>query len=171
MVAPYDARKIANLLLDRFDSTRWEISNKKINKLLYFIHGVSLVRLQYGLVRNHFEAWDHGPVVAVVFHEFKKFEYRPIEHRAKAFDYASNKEEILGYDDLDVREVEFITRVTKYYVKYSADDLEAMSHEPDSPWSIVRATPAGERGIRDRIPDDLIQRYFAVRLGPLKSVN
>ena len=171
MSAPYDARKIANLVLDQLDATEFSISNKKINKLLFFIHGASIVRLGFGLVKNHFEAWDHGPVVNVVFQAFKGSGFGPIKSRANAFDYVSGRDEVLRYSDVSQEHRKFILRVATYYAKYSADELEAMTHEADSPWSAVRSTPSFERGIRDRIPDSLIQNYFQLRLGPPKSVN
>lgn len=171
MNAPYDARKIANFVLDQFDAEACAISNKKINKLLFFVHGVSLARLGAGLVKNHFEAWDHGPVVSVVYHAFKGFVFEPIQTRATAFNYVTNQNEVLGYSDITDEHRNFILRVAGYYMRYSADELEAMTHEADSPWTAVRATPAFERGIRDRIPDEQIQRYFQLRLGPAKAVN
>ena len=171
MAAPYDGRKVANLLLDRFDSVKWGISNKKINKVLFFVHGVGLARLSYPLIRNHFEAWDHGPVVSVVYHSFKQFDFKPICLRAAAFNYVSNKEEVLMYTELDPRDREFIVKVAEYYMQRTADDLESMTHEVDAPWSIIRAIPPGERGLRNRIPDDLIRRYFVERLGAPRSVN
>lgn len=171
MPAPYDARKLANLLLDSFDIRTAELSNKKLNKLLYFVHGAGLARLGYPLVRNHFEAWDHGPVIDVVYHAFKQFEWAPIQSRAMAFDYAVGFEKVIDYKDINPSDRDFILRVASYYNKYSADELEEMTHEVDSPWAVVRSTPKIDRGIKDRIPEDLIRSYFVIRLGPPRSVN
>lgn len=171
MSAPYDGRKIANLLLDSFDSVQWEISNKKMNKVLFFVHGVGLSRLNYPLVRNHIEAWDHGPVVDVVYHSFKEFERLPITRKATAFSYVNDQEETLSYDDIDERDRNFIVRVAAHYLRHSADELEAMTHEIDTPWTIVRSTSVQDRGIRNRIPDELIRGYFVKRLGAPVAVN
>lgn len=171
MPAPYDARKIANLLLDSFDSRQWEISNKKINKVIFFIHGVGLARLNYALVRNHLEAWDHGPVVDVVYQSFKQFDRHPISERASAFSYLTGQVEPLEYKDIGHRDREFMLRVAAYYIRYTADELETMTHEFDTPWSIVRSTPVEERGIRNRIPDELIREYFVNHLGRPSTVN
>lgn len=171
MNAPYDARKIVNFLLDRFDAEQCGLSNKKVNKLLFFIHGVALARLGHGLVRNHFEAWEHGPVVHVVYHSFKGYAYEPIQTRATAFNYVTSQTEVLDYPEITDEHRNFIMRVATYYMRYSADELEAMTHEADSPWTAVRSTPASDRGIRNRIPDEQIQQYFQLRLGPAKAVN
>jgi uncharacterized phage-associated protein len=125
--APYDARQIANLLLDLFDSNAHGVTNKKINKILYYIQAVALVRLQIPLVRNHFEAWDHGPVVKVVYHAFKNFEYRPISSPATALDYVSGKEVVMGFEHIAAEHRDFIFRVAEYYMKFTADELEDMT--------------------------------------------
>src|SRR4051794_25170043 len=79
----HDARKIANLLLSEFDSKRFDVTNLKLNKILFFLHAFHLVRNSRPLIKNHFEAWEHGPVVRVVYHEFKLFERAPITSLAK----------------------------------------------------------------------------------------
>jgi uncharacterized phage-associated protein len=171
MPAPYDARKIANFLLDTFDSEKWLISNKKINKLLYFIHGVYLVRRNQGLIRNHFEAWDHGPVVSVVYHAFKECEFRAIKHRASALDYASNEISIIAYCDISIDDRDFILKVIDFYLRLSAQQLEDLTHVEGGPWWSVRQLPLADRGLRNRIPDDLIRKYFSNLLGTAADVN
>jgi len=52
----YEARKICNLLLARYDAQRFELSNLRLNKLLYFIHAEALAHGGAGLVRNHSSA-------------------------------------------------------------------------------------------------------------------
>jgi uncharacterized phage-associated protein len=170
-VAPYDARRIANLLLDNFDSNDNGVTNKKITKLLYYIHAVALVRLQCPIVKNHFEAWDHGPVVAVIYHAFKAFDHRPILNRAKSLNYNTNCEEILTHDVIFPEHRDFILKVAGYYMKFTADELEDMTHRADGPWAKVRSQSERERGIRNRIPDELIFEHFQSRYGQHQPVN
>src|SRR5580698_7043427 len=56
----YEARKNCNYLLTRYDAETYDLTNLRLNKLLYFIHGWSLASRTRGLVRNHFEAWKLG---------------------------------------------------------------------------------------------------------------
>jgi uncharacterized phage-associated protein len=171
MSAPYDARQIANLLLESFDSNTNGVTNKKINKILYYIHAVALVRLEIPLIKNHFEAWDHGPVVRVVYHSFKNYEYRPISALATCLDYVSGQEVIMGFDHIRPEHKEFILKVAGYFMKFTADELEDMTHRADGPWAKVRALPEIERGIRNRIPDELILEHFKNRYGRQEPVN
>jgi len=160
-----DARAIANFILDQFDPALNEISNKKINKLIYYCHGFSLVRIGQPLVKNHFEAWTHGPVVKVVYEAFKQFEYRAIETRAVYFNYLSGMEEQVGYSEVGTNQLELSKKVVEHFIKFSADELEELSHTQFGPWAKVWNTDESQRGLRSRIPNEDIQAYFQKRYG------
>ena len=129
----HDARAIANFILDSFDPVQDEISNKKINKLLYFCHGFSLIRLGGELIRNHVEAWKHGPVYRVVYDEFRKFEHRPVVGRASYFDMAKEAQQIVTYERVSPTERQLILKVVSHFKDFSANELEFHTHKPDSP--------------------------------------
>lgn len=161
----YDGRKIANFLLAEFDANRFDISNLKLNKILFFVHGIFLARNSCPLIKNHFEAWEHGPVIRTVYHEFKKFHEQPITVFAEHLNYASGRNEVIGFEDLPTHTRTFITKVAGYFMPFSAWQLRDMTHESDSPWSRVFLSNPDSRGIRDRIPNDLIKQYFSNRYG------
>ena len=157
----HDARAIANRILDLFDSVENSISNKKINKLVYYCHAFSLVRLGRPLIKNHVEAWKHGPVVRVVYEAFKDFEFRPIIGRASAFNFANGVDETVGDNTIPDEAIDLISRVVGYYVKFTADELEDLSHVHNGPWAQIWNLPEDQRGFRSRIPDQLISEYFS----------
>lgn len=76
-------------MLRAFDVAQWfvawaenidaEISNLKVQKLLYYAQGKSLADRGVPLFDDPIEAWAHGPVVAEVYHELKKFGKNPID--------------------------------------------------------------------------------------------
>lgn len=171
MPAPYDARTIANYILKAFDSIEHSLTNKKINKLLYFVQGASLVRLNRELIRNHFEAWSHGPVVNVIYQSFKDFERNPITGLATAFDYELAKEVVVSAEGIDEYEKEFIHKVCQHFIRYTADELETMSHEPSGPWDTVRSTAEADRGLRGRIPLELMRHHFAKKYGDRRTLQ
>jgi uncharacterized phage-associated protein len=55
--------KFVTFLLTRYDAEAYDLTNLRLKKLLYFIHGWALTTRSDGLVRNHFEAWK-GEVVS-----------------------------------------------------------------------------------------------------------
>lgn len=69
----YDARKIADYVITYYDKTDWVISNLKLQKVLYFLQAQYLVSTGNKLFEDEIEAWDFGPVVPSVYHEYKIF--------------------------------------------------------------------------------------------------
>ena len=167
----HDGRSIANFILNSYDPTIWSLSNKKINKLIYFVHGISLVRFDHKLVRNYFEAWDHGPVIRVVYDAFKKFGFAPVQGLATYIDLFDHTEKVVSTEPITSRECEFISRVVSTYVRYSADELEAMTHAPGSPWHHVKNLPADDSPYQNRISDQLIREYFMQTVGEKRDLN
>src|SRR5260221_9902236 len=96
----YEARKVCNLVLSRYDAQRFDLTNLRLNKLLFFIHAAALAARQEGLIRNHFEAWQFGPVIRPVFDAFKKHGDRWITEPAQFLDYASGAHKPIPFNDI-----------------------------------------------------------------------
>jgi uncharacterized phage-associated protein len=157
---PYEARKICNFILTDFDIQKYDLSNLRLNKLLFLIHGWSLVRFDDGLVKNHFEAWRLGPVIRVVYNTFKGFEYKPITLLASHLDYAYGTVRTIPYEDISDKHRNFIVNIVNFYAPRTTNELVALLHQPGGPWDVtVRSFEAGSR-INARIPEDLIRAHF-----------
>jgi len=65
----YDARIIANALLDIADEQNRSLSITSLLKILYFSHGWYLAKYDKNLIAHEFEAWQHGPVIRVVLNK------------------------------------------------------------------------------------------------------
>jgi uncharacterized phage-associated protein len=156
----YEARKICNLLISRSDEHKHPLTNLRINKLLYFVHGWGLTRNSQGFVRNHFLAWTFGPIVKPVFDEFKLYGDRMIDQPAQYLDYATGKYKVIPYNDISPHDIEIIMRVFLEYDRYSTYELVDMTHEPNGPWDIIFKELAKERRLNQRIPNDLIRDHF-----------
>src|SRR5688572_21249914 len=157
----HDGRKIANLLLSEFDSTRFEVTNLKLNKVLFYVHAFHLVRRGRPLIKNHFEAWEHGPVIRVVYHEFKVFGGSPITKLARYLNYETGEEEIIGFGDVEPSARDFIRGVATHYMQFTGSQLRELTHKPGGPWHQVYTSLPETRGLRDRIPNELIQGCLA----------
>jgi uncharacterized phage-associated protein len=55
------------------------ISNKKLQKLVYYAQAWSLAFTEKPLFPEKFEAWIHGPAVPSLYRKFKKFGFKPVE--------------------------------------------------------------------------------------------
>ena len=154
----YDARLISNYILTRHSAAEFSISNKKLNKILYFLHGHYIATKGARLIENPFEAWRHGPVCRVVYDEFKKFGASPIKDLAIYFDYCLGREAIADPNCIAPSDRSWIDDILRRYISLSANQLELTSHEMGSPWwEVYHGAAQNPLG---RIPDALTEKYF-----------
>jgi uncharacterized phage-associated protein len=150
-----DAKGLANLLLDWGDADGVEISPMKLQKLVFFLHADFLVKHGRALIKQEFEAWNHGPVIPSLYREFKSFKDKAIRARAQAFDpvQATNVTAECHLDDCDLKQVrEFYD----FYKKLSAFELSRRSHDFEGVWRQARSLFANGLNMDRRISNDMI---------------
>lgn len=154
-----DGRAIANFILDECDAKDLGVTNLALQKLVYFCHAWSLVKLHRPLLKHQFEAWQYGPVLQYLYRDFKVFDRQPITIRAKKLNPLNGKSEVVGYA-LDEQTSELLKRVISYYGELSAGALVDLSHEEGGPWDAVwRHEGAINPGMK--IDDELIRGYYS----------
>jgi uncharacterized phage-associated protein len=155
-MAPYPPHAVANWFLEREP-----IDQMKLHKLVYFAHGWNLGLFDQALIDEEIEAWDYGPVVPSLYHEFKEFGSRPITEVATKYEMtAPGKVRIVTphVDAADSQADALLRRIAEVYGRRSGPALSALTHLPDSPWTQIRQKYPGIRGVG--IPNDLIRSYF-----------
>ncbi|PBJ02107.1 Panacea domain-containing protein [Pseudomonas sp. ACN5] len=125
-----------------------EISNLKLQKLVYYAQGFSLALMGRPLFQERIEAWMHGPVVPDLYHRFSKYGSNSIPPSNK-FDPS-----IFSRDQLRL-----IEEVFDVYGQYSAWKLRQLTHE-EAPWCDNYKEGAFSR----EIPQDEMERYFSENL-------
>lgn len=124
MLRAIDAANFFILLFNSFEEDN-DLTNMKINKLLYYAQGHSYERFGRALFNDNIEAWQNGPVVNGVYQNLKKYE----SHIVSGFigsDFDASK--------IDDDEAELLLDVAREYGKYSANELKNMTHIPEGPW-------------------------------------
>ena len=101
------------------------MTDLKLQKMLYFAQCWHLVRYGKPLFDSRIEAWEHGPVVPVVYSEYKQYGRKPL--KAKPVDY----------EQFTSEEMDTMMDVFAFYGKYSASGLRELSHQFGSPWAEV----------------------------------
>ena len=129
--APYDARAVANLFLDLADARHLRLTQVSLLKLLYFAHGWYLASHSNPLIVQEFEALQYGPIVKVVWDEFKSFGAQPITSRASKLDIYSGRRTLVP-PDLSPHDGRFVQSIFEAYHVYDAWQLSDMTHEPGS---------------------------------------
>ena len=170
---PYDPKAVANYFLSESNRRRLgRLTQMKLQKLVYFAHGYTLAACNEPLINEHFEAWEYGPVVPTLYHEFKEFGAKPLPRLATDFDF-----ETLEYIDtpaIDTCEMpESMSLVLEFvcdtYGRLSAGQLSTLTHEPSSAWDkTMREYP---RLKHVDIPNELIRADFDKILTRAKEGN
>jgi uncharacterized phage-associated protein len=156
----YDARGIANFLLDYADSKGVSISLLPLIKVIFYAHGWYLVQFGRPLVKQKFEAWEHGPVIRVLWEVMRGFGKQPIvAKRATARDLMTNKQEVVSIA-LPESVSSFLKDIFDAYGQLSAWRLSEMTHESDSPWDRLWNSASGSISLGMRIPDEEIRKWF-----------
>lgn len=69
----------------------------KLQKLLYFAQGFSYAFYDKELFNDDFEAWVHGPVIPSIYHEYKSYEYNPIDLNYNLKEFNKDVIDLLEY--------------------------------------------------------------------------
>lgn len=163
---PYDSRAVANYILElaKSDGNR-PVSPMMLIKLVYLAHGWHLAIADEPLIDEYPEAWKYGPVIPSLYHQFKHFGSGPItqpagrmcpdvdgpgSHRWVPYQLPSS---------VPAQTKEVMDAVWDEYKRFSAVQLSAMTHQPDTPWHKVFNAHPNRRGTD--IPDEEIKAHFA----------
>jgi len=119
------ALDIAKYFIWKAKSEGKAISNKKLQKLLYYSQAWSMVFDGKPLFKEDIEAWIHGPAIKPVYDKYKKFGFNSIDEKI-------SDAEIKGIPSL-----ELLDSIWTTYGNYDAGYLEQLSHS-EEPWQIAR---------------------------------
>ncbi len=98
------------------------LSNLKIQKLVYYAQGFHLALYDQVLFNENILAWEHGPVVEELYHEYKQ--------------YGSNvipQPEDFNVEVFSPEQIELLKEIYDVYGQFSAWKLRNMTHS-ESPW-------------------------------------
>ena len=134
--------------------------NLKLQKLLYYIQAWSYGINKRPFFKGDFEAWIHGPVNREIYNRFNPTKYLYSE---------INLDDCIKQDiTLASEDSEFVNFILENYLKYSAAELERLSHN-EMPWIKTR----GDLNVYDRcdriISPELMIEYYGEKWENIKS--
>ena len=154
-----DGRAIANYVLDLCESKGRKVSPLSLQKIVYFCHVWTLIKLNRPLIKHSFEAWEFGPVLPYLYREFKCFSDQAITARALVMNPGTG-EKIVAQADLDPDVEDLVGTVIDFYSQLRAADLVSMSHVKDGPWDRVwRHQGNANPGMK--IDDESIKDFYS----------
>jgi uncharacterized phage-associated protein len=164
---PYDSRAVANYFLDVAEASGRTLDPMQIQKLVYFAHGWNLAIAGDALIDDTIEAWQYGPVIPTLYHEFKHFGKGPITRKASMLRVVDHDKWVFIEPAIDATENTKGTRhildlIWDVYGGLTGIQLSNLTHGPDTPWKITWQQAQGRKNVD--IPDGLIRQYFMAQL-------
>lgn len=155
----YSALDIARYVVNYSNSKDYGITNLKLQKVLYFIQAWFLMKKEERCFRNEIIAWELGPVIPEVYHEFKRFGSSYIPN-VKSFlsidndDIWSMKRVAFTDDVINDSDKEIINKIVDDLSEFSATYLVKVTHK-QKPW--IDAYAKGKNTI---ISEESMRNYF-----------
>lgn len=119
----HKASDIASALVALSDPEKGDIiSNLKLQKLLYYAQGFHLALYRSPLFNEEILAWQYGPVVPEVYHEYKD-----------NGSYAIFPQDGFDLSFLDPDQIQLLIDIYEIFGQYSAIKLMNMTHD-ELPW-------------------------------------
>ncbi len=159
-VAAYTSSHVANFFIRRSEEEDMPITQLKLLKLVYIAYGWVAAILDRRLFEERIEAWQHGPVVESLYHEFKHYGKQPIDSYSICYDLESEKMSFPEIPKSDEDTLRVLHYVWEIYKRFSAWDLRNKTHEKDTPWS--KAYVQGFTGVV--IPHESIKEHFSRKI-------
>lgn len=133
----YTPSHIANYMLERAEEEGRSISPMKLLKLVYIAYGWAAAVLNEKLFEEPIYAWQHGPVVKSLYHEFKHRGSGAIREKSVEFDLDTGETRIPVVPEADRDSHIILDKVWDVYKDFGAWDLRNKTHEDGTPWKAV----------------------------------
>ena len=148
-----NALSVANSILDEAERQGITVTPMQLQKLIYFANGWHMeITDGEPLVSDNFEAWQFGPVLPRVYHEFKRFGSRDITERS-IFPFTENPWPC----ELSANQKSLVSEIVSIYGNLSGPRMSHLTHKEGTPWS---TTWNGGVGSGNDIQPELILAEF-----------
>lgn len=123
-----NALDVAEYFIDKANKDKEPITNKKLQKLVYYSQVWSVVLYKKPLFHEKIEAWVHGPAIKSLYVKYKDFGFNPIKKEISPSKIKA----------INSKTKELLDSVWDVYGKFPAGYLELLTHS-EKPWRDARA--------------------------------
>ena len=164
------ASAVTNHILN-IDIVKGKITNLHLNKILYFIDGFSLA-INGVSIKNEddgefMQAWQYGPVIPSIYHEFKHYKSDAIPNETRSICAIETDTEGTKYYIPTLPSSSEVIKISDWVVNVllkednkdeimSAEDLVNITHVEGSPW--YQVYKPNKKSIE--IDNDRMKEYF-----------
>lgn len=156
------ALELSKYIIAKYDNVGDLVTNKKLQKILYYIKAWGLVYFEDGVIDDDFEAWIHGPVCPSVYKEYKMFGYNSIKIDYKGISssqFINNFKQQYGKMEEDKNKIAMIDAVFNKYGKLSSLQLELLTHS-ECPWIDAREGLSPIETGNRKINEDTMREFY-----------
>lgn len=147
----YSASKIAFEFVKKGIEQGVPVTQMKLQKMVYFAHGIHLALYDKPLIKESFQAWKYGPVVPALYQAYKFYGSNPItDTDLIELLYDIDKEQ------LDNDSQESINNTWDTLKDINASQLSNWTHNTGSPWETNYVNGSSDINI----PNEEIKEYF-----------
>lgn len=114
-----------------------DISNMKLNKLVYFAQVMHVCAYKKALYSEDTRAWDYGPIIPQLYRLLKPFGGIAFSLLNSTITEAFRNRNVV--EITDQRAISSINSIWEALKDLSAGELSRITHRPESPWSEVYA--------------------------------
>jgi len=135
-----------------------DLTNKKLQKLLYYAQAWSVALSNKRLFKENIEAWIHGPAIPSVYKTYKNYGFLPIVKDVDPSEFA----------DFNAKEKKLLDSIWQIYGKYDASYLEQLTHN-EEPWISARKGMAPFESSNNIISLQNMREYYLKKLSDTKK--
>lgn len=151
----YAAIDVARYCIRYTNGNDGNISNLKLQKVLYFIQGFFFAIKGEECFEDEMEAWQFGPVVPSVYREFKFYGSNSIPSSEGCNHFFQR---IGCIDGIEADDKELIDDILKLMSKYSASKLVDITHSQE-PWKKAIKRKGDNTIYKEDISEFFIREY------------
>lgn len=150
-----DFMELSDYIIAYCNSYDFSISNKKLQKLMYYCQAWNLALNEEDLIKDDFEAWRHGAVLRPLYFKYSNYGYNNIYLEPSLVDEILNR----TISNIPRYSLNIINRVLNLYACKTADELEEMNHF-EAPWIEARGCLNDDEICKEVIDRDLMRKYY-----------
>lgn len=155
----YSSLDVARYIINYSIDNNYEISNLKLQKILYYVQSAFLVFKKKRCFYENIINWAYGPVIEEVYREYRECGYESIPRQDQYSRIVYDDDEKLlkfetqnfNKDSIDNEDKTLINKVVDSYSKYTPFQLVNKTHS-EGPWK--------ETCQNQVISCDIIQKFY-----------
>lgn len=149
------AFQVAQYFIAKSHEENRGISNKKLQKLIYYAQAWHLALYDSKFFDDEIQAWIHGPAIPHIYGKYKSYGYNDINDDEKLAE---------AVKPFNKRQLYLLQSIWEAYGKYDAEYLELLSHS-EEPWQRARGESLPFESSTAIIDTEDMRRFYSSLYG------